>query len=148
MSTQSRKRKWINTAKFLAGYLVAAWTFLQFLEWVLNRYGISPNWVDMFLWIFIGLVPSLAIYFHHQDRINKGVVKLREKIIFPCNVLLLIVVIVIGFYNSDLGARPKKLVLPMLKANLKKPLLQKKNSELKFLFIALSRRKKIRPIVG
>ncbi len=105
----SPKKKWINTLKFLAGYLVAAWTFLQFLEWVLNRYDISPNWVDLFLWIFIGLVPSLAMYFHHQERISQGILKLREKIIFPLNVVLLFGVLYIGFGNTDLGATTKEI---------------------------------------
>ena len=105
----SPKKKWINTLKFLAGYLVAAWTFLQFLEWVLNRYDISPNWVDLFLWIFVGLVPSLAIYFHHQERLSQGILKLREKIIFPLNVLLLFGVLYIGFGNTDLGATTKEI---------------------------------------
>jgi len=105
----SRKKKWINTFKFLAGYLVAAWTFLQFLEWILNRYEISPNWVDLFLWIFIGLVPSLAIYFHHQERISRGALKLREKIIFPLNLLLLFGIIYIAFGSTDLGATTKEI---------------------------------------
>ena len=42
------KKKWINTLKFFAAYLVAAWTFLQFVDWVLNRYNISPHWVDIY----------------------------------------------------------------------------------------------------
>ena len=148
MSTVNSKRKWINTAKFLAGYLVAAWTFLQFLEWVLNRYGISPNWVDLFLWIFIGLVPSFAIYFHHQDRINKGIIKLKEKIVFPANLILLIVVIYIGFYNSDLGATTKEISYTNSEGELEKPLLLKKSLELKSLFIVSNRPKKIQRIVG
>jgi hypothetical protein len=103
------KKKWSKTIQFLAGYLVAAWTFLQFLDWILNRYDISPNWVDLFLWIFIGVVPSLAIYFHHQDRINDGVLKPREKILFPVNLILLAITMYFGFGNSDLGATTKEI---------------------------------------
>lgn len=114
------RKKWINTIKFLAGYLVAAWTFLQFLEWILNRYEISPNWVDLFLWIFIGLLPSLAIYFHHQERISQGVLKLREKIIFPINVLLLFGIIYIGFGNTDLGATTKEISYTNAEGEVKK----------------------------
>lgn len=125
MSTISRKNKWLNTIKFLAGYLVAAWTFLQFLEWILNRYGISPNWVDLFLWIFIGILPSFAIYFHHQDRINKGKVKLREKIIFPLNFLLMIVVVFVGFSSSDLGTTTKEISFTNANGELEKTLITK-----------------------
>ena len=108
MSAESKK-KWIKTLKFLAAYLVAAWTFLQFVDWVLNRYSISPHWVDILLWFFIGITPSLLIYFYHQERLSKRIVKLREKIIIPLNVILLIVGLYFGFGNSDLGATTKKI---------------------------------------
>ncbi|MBT8325662.1 MAG: hypothetical protein KJO96_10215 [Winogradskyella sp.] len=107
MNNPSTKKKWTKTLQFFAAYLVASWTFLQFVDWALNRYNISPHWVDLLLWIFIGIIPSLLIYLYHQDRINKKILKLREKIIFPLNILLLMVVTYFGFGNSDLGATTK-----------------------------------------
>jgi len=101
------KKKLTKTLQFFAAYLVAAWTLLQFVDWVLNRYQISPYWVDLLLWIFIGIIPSLIIYLYHQERINNKILKLREKIIFPLNVLLIMVVTYLGFGNSDLGATTK-----------------------------------------
>ncbi|WP_299224116.1 hypothetical protein [uncultured Psychroserpens sp.] len=110
MSTETKKqKKWVKTLKILAAYLVAAWTFLQFVDWILNRYNISPYWVDVLLWVFIGIIPSLAIYLYHQDRINKRILKLREKIIFPLNIVLLIITLYFGFGNSDLGATTKNI---------------------------------------
>lgn len=105
----NRKKKWINTLKFLAAYLVAAWTFLQFIDWILNRYNISPHWVDITLWFFIGITPSVLIYFYNQERINKRIIKLREKIIIPLNIILLFIVLYFGFGNSDLGATTKEI---------------------------------------
>ena len=101
MGEEKRKKKWIKTLQFLAAYLVAAWTFLQFIDWILNRYDISPNWVDLLLWVFVGVIPSLLIYFYHQDRINDGILKLREKIIFPLNLILLAVITYFGFGSSE-----------------------------------------------
>ena len=109
MTTESRKQKWIKTAQFLAAYLVAAWTFLQFVDWILVRYGISPYWVDLLLWIFIGIIPSLLVYFFHKERINKRILKQREKILFPLNIILIMVVTYFGFGNSDLGATTKEI---------------------------------------
>lgn len=103
------RKKLTKTLQFFAAYLVAAWTLLQFVDWVLNRYHISPYWVDLLLWIFIGIIPSLIIYLYHQERINKKILKLREKIIFPLNVLLIMVVTYFGFGNSDLGATTKEI---------------------------------------
>ncbi|WP_422104859.1 tetratricopeptide repeat protein [Winogradskyella sp.] len=102
------KKKWINTLKFFAAYLVAAWTFLQFVDWVLNRYNISPHWVDILLWFFIGISPSLLIYLYHQERLSKRIVKLREKILIPLNFIILFIGLYFGFGNTDLGATTKE----------------------------------------
>ena len=103
------KKKWINTLKFFAAYLVAAWTFLQFVDWILNRYNISPHWVDILLWFFLGISPSLLIYLFHQERLSKRILKLREKIIIPLNIIILILALYFGFGNSDLGATTKEI---------------------------------------
>ncbi|WP_299122546.1 hypothetical protein [uncultured Winogradskyella sp.] len=109
MEQKNRKKKWLNTLKFFAAYLVAAWTFLQFVDWVLNRYNISPHWVDILLWFFIGISPSLLIYFYHQERLSKRMIKLREKIFIPLNLVLLVIGLYFGFGNSDLGATTKNI---------------------------------------
>ncbi|ARV08804.1 hypothetical protein BTO05_03805 [Winogradskyella sp. PC-19] len=125
MREEKRKKKWIKTLQFLAAYLVAAWTFLQFIDWILNRYDISPNWVDLLLWIFIGIIPSLVIYFYHQDRINNGILKLREKIIFPLNLISLAVITYFGFGSSDLGATTKEISYTNDEGNLSTQLITK-----------------------
>ena len=110
-ATSDWQKKWIKTLKFIVAYLVAAWTFLQFVDWVLTRYQISPYWVDILLSFFIGIIPSLLIYFYHQDRINKKILKLREKIIFPTNLVLVLIGIYLGFGTSDLGATTKEIAV-------------------------------------
>lgn len=109
MTTESTKKKWLQTLQFLAAYLVAAWTFLQFVDWILNRYNISPYWVDLLLWVFVGIIPSLAIYFFNKERINKRILNRREKVLFPLNVLLIMAATYFGFGNSDLGATTKEI---------------------------------------
>ena len=92
MSSQensNKKNKWKKVIQITAAYLVAAWTFLQFVDWVLVRYQISPYWVDVLLWLFLGVLPSLIIYTYNSERINNKNLKLREKIIFPLNFVLL-----------------------------------------------------------
>ncbi|MGB5190955.1 hypothetical protein, partial [Robiginitalea sp.] len=51
-------RNWKQIFQLLFAYLVAAWTFLEFVDWILNRYSLSPYWVEVFIWIFIGIIPS------------------------------------------------------------------------------------------
>ena len=101
---QTPQNKWLKVSQFFAAYLVAAWTFLQFLDWILKRYNVSPHWVDLMLWLFIGIIPSLLIYLYNKDRLNNRVFRRREKIIFPLNAVVLAIVIYFGFGNNDLGA--------------------------------------------
>ncbi len=109
MEEKKTKKKWLITLQFFAAYLVGAWTFVQFVDWILLRYSISPYWAELCLWFFIGIIPSLIIYLYHQERINKRILKLREKIIFPLNILLIMMVTYFGFGNSDLGATTKEI---------------------------------------
>ena len=76
------KKKWFTALKILAAYLVAAWTLLQFVDWVLSRYNISPYWVDVLLWFFVGIIPSLTIYLYHKERIDQRIFKLRDHELF------------------------------------------------------------------
>lgn len=108
-SIEKSKNKWKKVVQITAAYLVAAWTFLQFLDWTLVRYQISPYWVDILLWIFVGILPSLMIYLFNAERINSKKIKLREKIIFPLNALLLMVILYLFFGSSDLGSTTKQI---------------------------------------
>lgn len=110
MSSEERsdKKKWKKVVQIVAGYLVAAWTFLQFIDWILVRYQISPYWVDILLWVFVGILPSLVLYVLNADRINDLNLKLKEKIIFPANILILGVLIFFIFGGSDLGSTTKE----------------------------------------
>ncbi len=106
-TSKKRHKKWLQVLQFFAAYLVAAWTFLQFVDWILNRYQISPYWVDMLLWVFIGVIPSLVIYLYHRERINSKILRLREKIIFPLNIIIIAIGLYFGFGTADLGATTK-----------------------------------------
>lgn len=105
----STNRNWKQIFQLLFAYLVAAWTFLEFVDWILNRYSLSPYWVEVFIWIFVGIIPSLLIYLYHRERISEGRLKLREKIIFPLNIVVLIIGLYFGFGTADLGARTKSI---------------------------------------
>ncbi|BAO77645.1 hypothetical protein [Winogradskyella sp. PG-2] len=65
--------------------------------------------MDILLWLFLGITPSLLIYFYHQERLSKRILKLREKIIIPLNIIILIIALYFGFGNSDLGATTKEI---------------------------------------
>lgn len=104
---QARRKRWLRALQLFAGYLVAAWTIIQFVDWLLHRYEISPYWTDILLWTFVGIIPSLLIYLVHQDRINQRILLRREKIIIPLNILLLFGTLTVAYGRVDLGSISK-----------------------------------------
>lgn len=106
---KSRRQRWSRAIKVFAGYLVASWTFLQFVDWALTRYQVSPYWTDILLWTFVGIIPSLLIYLVHQERINQRKFLRREKILIPLNLLLLFGGLTVAYGKSDLGSITKNI---------------------------------------
>ena len=51
---------------FLGFYAVAGWTLIQFVDWLVNRYVLSPYLVDLSLGLILSMIPSVIIlaYFH------------------------------------------------------------------------------------
>ena len=47
-------------------YLAAGWAVLQFIDWMVNRYILSPHLVDFTLTSLVSFIPSILIlaYFH------------------------------------------------------------------------------------
>jgi len=104
---QANRKRWFRAAQLFAGYLVAAWTIVQFVDWILTRYEVSPYWTDILLWTFVGVIPSLLIYLVHQDRFHQRVLLRREKIIIPLNILLLFGALTVAYGGADLGSITK-----------------------------------------
>jgi len=94
-------------AQLVTGYFVGIWGLVQFTDWVLNRYQISPHWVDALLVLFLSLIPSLIIYVWKLDRIKMGKINLLEKLFLPGNLLVSILLLFILFNGTDLGATTK-----------------------------------------
>lgn len=105
---KAKQQNWWRALQMFAGYLVAAWTLLQFIDWILTRYQISPYWTDIFLWIFVGIIPSLLIYLLHQERFHQRRLRRREMIIIPLNILLVFGSLTVAYGGSDFGSILKK----------------------------------------
>jgi hypothetical protein len=108
-STVATPPAWKAFLQLFVAYALGVWTFLQFLEWILARMDVSPNWVDLVLWINLGLLPSLLLYFWHHPRMNDFRFKRWEKIFIGINVLLMVVVVVLFFRGKDLGSTTKQI---------------------------------------
>ena len=91
----------------IVSYVAGAWMLLQLVEWLLNRYQISPHWTNILLVFLISMVPSLILYVWNRKIIGQGRLSLTEKIAFPSNLLVSILLMSFMFKGIDLGATNK-----------------------------------------
>ncbi len=89
-------------------YLGGGWGVLQFLDWIVERYLLSPLLVDMALTIIISLLPTIVTiaYFHGIPGKDKW--RKREKILIPLNLTLAIVLVFFIFGSKDLSSLAKR----------------------------------------
>ncbi len=94
--------------QLIAGYIIGVWGLIEFMDWTLDRYQISPHWVDILLVFFISLIPSLLLYVWNRDRIEHRKANSLRKYIFPGNLVASVLLLIILFNGTDLGATTKK----------------------------------------
>jgi class 3 adenylate cyclase len=93
--------------QILAVYILLAWLGVQLFDWALHQFGISPHWAQLFFITILGIIPSLLVYLNNRERLRQGRLKLREKILFPSNFILVGAVLFFMFRTTDLGATSK-----------------------------------------
>lgn len=74
--------------QFLATYVAASWGLIQFMEWIVRRYGINESWVDKVVLMLLLILPSVIalIYLHGRPGADKW--WKFEKIFYPINLVL------------------------------------------------------------
>ena len=92
--------------QILVSYFIAGATFILFMDWVVDRYGLAEYYTTMALFGVIAILPSVVIlsYFHGapgKDEWNR-----IEKIGIPVNMFFIILVFFIGhkanwWFESD-----------------------------------------------
>jgi hypothetical protein len=59
--------------QILGGYLAASWVIIEFMDWLVKRYTISPHLVEFCLIALVAMIPTilmLAYFMVNQDLIN------------------------------------------------------------------------------
>lgn len=92
-------------------YLGISWGIIQFVDWIVSRYLLSPHFVDLAVVTLITLVPSITLlaYFHGMPGRNRWMA--AEKITIPVNVLFLILLVLFIFNGKDFGRMSQKVKL-------------------------------------
>ena len=102
------KDLWENgQVQLVIGYFAGVWGLIQVIDWMLNRYQISPYWTDISMVFFLSLIPSLLLYVWNKNRIINGKLSLFEKLFLPGNLIFSIFLLFTIFRGTDLGATTK-----------------------------------------
>ena len=93
--------------QILGIYLAAGWGVIQFVDWLVNRYPISPNLPEFSLVTLASMVPTVLIisYFHGKpgrDRWTR-----IEKFGIPVNLVVSVLFLFILFHDRELGSATK-----------------------------------------
>ena len=88
-------------------YLLMAFIIVQVVQWIINRFMLSPNWFDLTWILLLSLLPSVFFmaYYHGKSGMDKWVRK--EKIFVSANFAVSIIILFFLFQGKDLGATTK-----------------------------------------
>ena len=92
-------------------YLAACWTILQFIDWIVNRYALSPHLPDLALIIFLAMIPSILIVAYFHGRPGKNRWHRAETFGIPINVVAVVCLSFFLFSGKDLGSTQKKVTV-------------------------------------
>ncbi|MCP5108207.1 MAG: hypothetical protein GY950_32780, partial [bacterium] len=92
-------------------YLAASWGIIQFVEWIVNRYLLSPNLTDLALVIVLSFIPSSLIVAYYHGRPGRDRWKKTEKVGIPFNIAITIFLVLFFFGDKDLGPVSQKVAV-------------------------------------
>ena len=103
--------------QFIGIYCAISWGMIQFINWVVDRYLLSPHLVDLSFGIFVSMIPSILILSYFHGRPGKDKWNRIEKVIVPVNFIVAIGFLFISFYPKNLGAVTKEVTVEDLSGN-------------------------------
>lgn len=90
--------------QILGVYLAAGWAMLEFTDWLVNRYALSPHLIDLGLVAWALMIPTVLILAYYHGAPGRDRWTRVETIGVPLNVLVAAIVLVVVFAGRELGA--------------------------------------------
>ena len=90
--------------QILGGYLAGSWIILEFLDWLVQRYPISPHVQDFGLVALASMIPTVILLAYYHGKPGKDQWTRVEKIGIPTNLILTALLLIFLFRGRDLGA--------------------------------------------
>ncbi|MGD8867991.1 MAG: tetratricopeptide repeat protein [Gemmatimonadales bacterium] len=90
--------------QILGVYLAVGWGALEFTDWLVNRYVLSPHLTDFVLLSWAAMTPAVLLlaWFHGAPGRDRWTIV--EKVGIPTNVLAAVLLLFVAFGDKDLGA--------------------------------------------
>ena len=90
--------------QILGIYLATSWAIIEFLDWLISRYSISPNLSEFGLVTLASMIPTVIFLAYFHGRPGRDEWTRVEKIGIPTNILGTILLLFFLFNGKDLGA--------------------------------------------
>jgi tetratricopeptide (TPR) repeat protein len=110
----------------LAIYLGAAFGVVQFVDFVGSRYLLPAVWTDLTLLAMAVLLPSVLLYTYHHGRPGRDQWQRSEKIFIPCNIALLLGLVVFVGAGAPLAPTSQRITVTDEDGNQREALVPKK----------------------
>ena len=89
--------------QIVGGYLAASWIILEFMDWLVKRYPISPHLVEFFLVAIAAMIPTVILLSYYHGKPGRDQWTRVEKIGIPTNLVVTAFLLIFLFQGKDLG---------------------------------------------
>ena len=97
--------------QILGVYFAASWAVIQFVDWLVSRYPVSPHLPDFSLAVLVSMIPTIFLLAYFHGKPGRDQWTRVEKIGIPVNLLAAVVLLFFIFKGKDLGAATKTVTL-------------------------------------
>lgn len=90
--------------QYMGGYLAGSWIIVEFMDWLVNRYPLSPYLVEFVLITLATMIPTVVLLAYFHGKPGKDSWNRVEKIGIPANVVAAVTLMILLFNGKELGA--------------------------------------------
>lgn len=89
--------------QFLGIFLAGSWTALEFTQWAVGRYSLSPNWEEVLVVFLLLCLPLILVLAWHHGAPGKQNWSLFEKVFIPLYLVMIPMVLHHLYKDTDLN---------------------------------------------
>ena len=97
--------------QILGIYLATSWAIIEFLDWLISRFSVSPHLPEFGMLILASMIPTVLLLAYFHGKPGRDTWTKIEKIGIPTNVIGAILLLLFLFNEKDLGATTTMITL-------------------------------------